>query len=225
MKFSGKNFQAWQDFSLDIDGLTMVIGPSNEGKSSLCRALRGILRNEIDANYVRNPKDKPLELTLETGGHKIVATRPKKGSVRYDIDGEPFAKLDEEVPEKVKALKFGEIGIGDFSIDPIFAEQNFPQFLIDSTAYKPSLVNAVLGAFGGTEKLEHGKKEANLRKTQKDSEARLLAGQIRDAEERKAKLVDMTATGGLVGSALQSLEQEINILEAEDLWYTEAFQC
>jgi predicted ATPase len=64
MKFSGKNFQPWPDFDIDIEGLTIVIGPSNEGKSSIYRALRGILRNDINEGYIRNPKKEPLELKL-----------------------------------------------------------------------------------------------------------------------------------------------------------------
>jgi hypothetical protein len=225
MKLSGKNFQSWPEFDLDIDGLTIVIGPSNEGKSNLIRALRGVLRNELDADYIRNPKDQPLELTVETAGHTIFATRSKKGSVKYNINGEPFAKLDGDIPEVIRNLKFGEVRIGDFTIDPIFAEQNSSQFLIDPTAYKPSMVNAVLGAFGGTEKLEGGKKEANLRKTQKDSEARLLAGQIREAEEHKAQLTVFLGTGEKVDETLQTLGQKITSLEHEARWSAEAHNC
>ena len=97
--------------------------------------------------------------------------------------------------------------IGDFDVDPIFGRQNSAQFLIDPTAYKPTEVNAILGAFGGTEKLEHGKKEANLRKTQKDAEARTIATQIRDAEERKALLALMQTEGQAVSDALHRLER------------------
>jgi Skp family chaperone for outer membrane proteins len=79
-------------------------------------------------------------------------------------------------------------------------------------------VNAVLGAFGGTEKLEHGKKEANLRKTQKDAEARGIATQIRDSEERKAALTVMQAEGQAISDALHELERDIRQLETETYW-------
>ena len=113
--------------------------------------------------------------------------RPLKGSTTYTIDDKVFAKLAGAIPDKVKELKFGDVVIGEYDVDPIFGRQNSPQFLIDPDTFKPPEVNAILGAFGGTEKLEHGKKEANLRKTQKDAEARTLAVQIRDAEERKSR--------------------------------------
>ena len=108
--------------------------------------------------------------------------------------------------------------IGEFDIDPIFGRQNSPQFLIDPEAFKPSEVNAVLGAFGGTERLERGKKEANLRKSQGDSEAKALAAQIRGAEERKAALAVLKAGSEKVADRLLSAEKAVRALEAEGLW-------
>lgn len=225
MKFSGQNFQPWSDFELDITGLTIVIGPSNGGKSSLYRALRGILRNELDVAYIRNPKDEPLKLTLEHAGKTVVATRTKKGSVHYQIDEEKFDKLDGDIPPAVKDFKFGEIRIGEFVFDPIFASQNRPQFLIDNDTFKPSQINAIFGAFGGTEKLEAGKKQANLQKTQKDAEARVLAGQIRTAEEHKAKLDAMSVRAHALSDEFAGLESFIQQLETETHWLEETAQC
>ena len=195
MKLTGKNFQIWRDFSLDIDKLTVLTGPSNKGKSAIFRALKGILRNELDAAYIRNPKNDPLELTLEYDGHIITATRSKKGSVKYTVDGEgdKYTKLDGAVPEPVEKLGFGDVTVGKTVVDPIFARQNSSQFLIDGVT--PAEVNAILGAFGGTEKLEIGKKQANLLVTQKNADARAYAVEIRDAEARKDRLDKLAAKG------------------------------
>ena len=222
MHLHGKNFQSWATFDIDIDGLTVVTGPSDVGKSALFRALKGILRNELAAEYVRNGQDDPMELALSFNGHLINAKRKKKGSTTYVIDGQDFAKLAGGVPDQLKDLKFTEVVIGDFDFDPIFGRQNSAQFLIDPLTYKPTEVNAILGAFGGTEKLEHGKKEANLRKTQKDAEARTIAEQIRDAEERKAKLTSMQSEGQRIGATLTELEDEVARRETKVYWLDRA---
>src|SRR5271168_3939771 len=162
-----------------------------------------------------------MEVRFDIGGHNIYVRRGRKGSTTYVIDGKDFAKLNLSVPDQLADLKFGEVVIGDFDFDPIFGRQNSAQFLIDPLTYKPTEVNAILGAFGGTEKLEHGKKEANLRKTQRDAEARTIAGQMRDAEERRAKLTDMQVTGDPIGATLLALEHGIRALEVETHWLGE----
>lgn len=222
MRLSGKNFQSWADFDVEIEGLTVVTGPSDAGKSALFRALKGALRNELPAEFVRDGQDGAMEVSLEVGGHRITARRKRKGSTTYVIDGQDFAKLDKAVPEQIESLRFGEVAVGDFEFDPIFGRQNSAQFLIDPLTFKPGEVNAILGAFGGTEKLEHGKKEANLRKTQRDAEARSLSEQVRIAEERKARLAGMQAEAGRVGGALRDLERSVRALEAESHWLGEA---
>lgn len=218
MKLSGKNFQSWAYFDINIEGLTVLTGPSDVGKSALFRALRGVLRNELPAEFVRNGQDDAMEVRLVVGGHEVVASRKRKGSSHYTIDGQEFAKLAGAVPDQVKDLKFGEVIIGDFDVDPIFGRQNSAQFLIDPLTYKPTEVNAILGAFGGTEKLEHGKKEANLRKTQKDAEARTLANQIRDAEERRAKLETLQPKIEALSDEAHSLGQDVVLLEMDIDW-------
>jgi energy-coupling factor transporter ATP-binding protein EcfA2 len=223
MKFTGKNFQGWRDFSLDIGRLTMLTGPSSGGKSAIFRALKGILRNELDAAFIRNPKKEPLELTLEIDGHTITATRSKKGGVVYTVDGEKYSKLNEDIPGPVANLGFGDVTIGKTRVDPIFARQNSSQFLIDGVS--PTETNAILGAFGGTERLEMGKKEANLRVTQKNGDAKAFAAEIQEAEARKDKLADLAKAGQVIVQQVSELESSIRKLEGRVCWLDETLLC
>ena len=240
MRLSGKNFQSWAVFDVEVDGLTMLTGPSDTGKSAIFRALKGALRNELPAEWVRDGQDDPMEVAVEWGGRTVVAQRSRKGSTRYvvygqGVEGEEcpdparcpappgaphchYAKLAGAAPEFLTDLRFNEVAVGDFDVDPIFGRQNSAQFLIDPETFKPTEVNAILGAFGGTEKLERGKKEANLRKTQRDSEARGLAAQIRAAEERKGALAGMKGEADGLDLVLRASEAAIATLEAESAW-------
>lgn len=225
MKLSGKNFQPWADFNLDLEKLTVLTGPSNKGKSSLFRALLGILRNELDASFIRDPKEEPMELTLEIGDLKIKATRNKRGKVVYVINDDEknaYSSLDGAIPGPMQSLACGEITIGEFSFDPIFGRQNAPQFLLDKKAYKPGDLNAILGAFGGTERLEAGKKEAASRVSERNGEAKTLAAEIRKAEERKLNLEPLALQGSGVATGLNTLERDIRGLEARSVWFNQS---
>jgi energy-coupling factor transporter ATP-binding protein EcfA2 len=216
MLFKGKNFQPWGEFEISIDKLTVIVGPSNKGKSATFRALRGLLRNDLPEEYIRNNQPEPMELSVDVDGHCVEASRKKGGSTTYVIDhGKPYTSLNRKIPDEVAALKFGEVEIGDYSIDPIFAEQNKAQFLIDSDRYKPTELNAIIGAFSSTEKLDAGKKEANSRVASKNSEAKTLSIEIRDAEERKAKLLPLSQRADELAGTLHTLEASAREVEGK----------
>lgn len=215
MKFTGKNFQAWPEFDLDLNGFVVMVGPSFAGKSAVFRALRGILRNEISEQRVRHGSDQ-LELTLTVDGKTIKAIRKANGSTKYLTDKGEYTSLAKGIPEGLKALNAGEIKIGDYTIDPIFASQFGEQFLLQGAG--PTELNTVLGAFSSTEKLEGGKKQANLLITQKNSEAKTLAKEIGDAEERRAALGKIYETAIVVDTAVKTIEPKIRHAEKVVLW-------
>jgi energy-coupling factor transporter ATP-binding protein EcfA2 len=195
IRLTGRNVQPWEEFALDIGGLTLIVGPSNHGKSSIFRALRGVLRNDLPSDFVRNGQDGRLEVVLETEGtDPIKATRTRKGTTKYEIGrdekGKPikYEALGDSIPEPMRKLGFGRVQVGETTIDPIFSEQNRAQFLIDPERWKPADLSSVLGAFSSTERLDAGKKEAGLRITQRNAEARTLAEEIRETEERRGRL-------------------------------------
>src|SRR5271157_5281260 len=222
MKFKGTNFQSLQSFDLDLSGLTVIVGPSNKGKSAVFRALKGLFRNALPAEYIRTGSD-GLELTAILDGHIIAATRGK-GSTQYKIDAKEFKKLNQQIPTELSAFGMNEVEVGDFKIDPIFARQHGKQFLVDSEGYSPMELNTILGAFASTEKLEAGKKAANLEITHKNSEAKTLAEEVNASESRKASLEKIAVSASGIATRLQSLEPEVKVLEHKLYWLEQAAQ-
>lgn len=116
MKFKGKNFQSWTDFSLEVDGLTAVVGPSNRGKSSIHRALRAVLRNNLPECWIKYGQ-KHTTLTLDDG-LEVVMERSTKSSASYTVGGQEFKKLNRGLPPEIKALGYEPIEIGTTKFDP-----------------------------------------------------------------------------------------------------------
>ena len=217
-KFHGRDFQAWADFELDVEGLTVLIGPSNEGKTSIARAIKGLVRNELGQHFVRTHGEK-LDITLEIDGTTVNATRTKKGSTVYTVNRpefetpKEFAKLGGAIPDEVQALGMGDFSIADTTLDPVFASQaDARQFMLQET---PMVLNAILGKFSSTERLEAGKREANTQIAEKNAEAKTIAKQIQEAEALKGTLVGLVDRANEITAAINVLTPEIQRREEE----------
>lgn len=216
MKLSGQNFQSWAEFGVDIQGLTVLVGPSDKGKSAIFRALKGLLRNELPASFVRNGQDKPLRVTLEHEGKKISAVRKPSGSTKYFIDEKEFSSLGKKIPSSVSDLNMNEVKVGELEIDPIFSSQFTRPFMLDSS---PAELNTILGAFASTEKLENGKKQANTTISQRNSDARTLANEIASAEERKNQLTNLIQEGVETREEIEDLVPALERSEKRVFWF------
>jgi energy-coupling factor transporter ATP-binding protein EcfA2 len=211
IKLSGKNFQSFADFSIEIAGFTAVVGPSDLGKSATSRALKGILRNEIGAHHVRLGATS-TEVNIEFDGHVIHAERTRKVATEYLVDGKEFKKLGQRLPEAMEDLGFEPITFGGVTIDPMFARQGDQQFLIDSYQ-SPTDLNVILGGFAATERLDKGKKAGNAQIQQKNSEAGILAVAIQAEEEQRSKILPLVEAAAEVTAQLTKLMADKQVLE------------
>jgi hypothetical protein len=185
--------------------------------TSIFRALKGIVRNNLQAAWVKKGS-KTLTVHLEQDGASIEASRGPKDATRYLANGKEYKKLGDSIPQEVQALGMNEIEIGDFKFDPTFSAQFDPQF---GLSWTPSQVNLVLGAFASTEKLEAGKAEANLRISRANSEAKVLANELAlaeaaivsaiqlkmEAEEAKTRLSEAEAAKYHVGRKSEAIRE------------------
>ena len=183
MRLEGSCFQSWDHFTVEVEGLTAVVGPSNLGKSAIFRSMKAVTRNDLPAGWIKNGTS-GASVRFEDG-IEVVLTRAAKGTAKYLVGGEKeYRKLGDQVPEELKALGYGMVELGDFKFDPIFASQFDPQF---GLSWTPSQINQVLGAFASTEKLEHGKKEINRRIQEANGEAKLIANELAELEAQTVK--------------------------------------
>ena len=126
MRVEATNFQSWPEFSVEVEGLTVIVGPSNLGKSAMFRALRGAVRNEIEAVHIRKGTD-TATVTLHHDGHEATAVRTAKStSYRIKLAGQEereVGKLNGATPEDMASWGFNTVDIGGVALDPVFAAQ------------------------------------------------------------------------------------------------------
>ena len=99
------NFQSHADTSLDfVDGVNVLIGTSDSGKSAAIRALCWLATNRpLGSSFIRHGSDGKCRVTLKTSGGTIERVRSKKDNF-YLLDGTKLEALRGEVPPAISKL-------------------------------------------------------------------------------------------------------------------------
>ena len=85
MKLSVKDYQIVKKADLEfIKGLNVIIGPSNNGKSSLIKAAKAAIFNEAGTSSVRAGTTSYM-VGLQNNGHTVIFQKGLKESA-YSID-------------------------------------------------------------------------------------------------------------------------------------------
>ncbi|MCR9040896.1 AAA family ATPase [Bacillus sp. L381] len=159
-----KGFQSHIESDIGLsNGLNVITGPSDSGKTAVLRAVRWVAFNEPagEAFLNRVVGETEVSLTLDTG--QVITKRRRRGKTSYlfqqneDDEGSLFEKS--EVPEEVTAaLGIRKETFGDFETTLNFAYQLDAPFLISETA---SAGAKVLGKLAGTAAVDMAVKSVN----------------------------------------------------------------
>jgi hypothetical protein len=126
-----RNFQSLESVDFVIDGLTVVTGANNAGKSAVMRAIRGLFQNSRNAKQFVRHGASQSDVLLDLGDHTVRWEKSEKVN-RYTVDGKVLDKVGAGVPPEVSALGVQPVRVGDLTLWPQIADQFTGQmFLID----------------------------------------------------------------------------------------------
>lgn len=117
MNVTVQNFQSIAHTSLQVTGLTVVVGPSDRGKSALLRAVEAALFNRPGEQFVRLG-EKQATVTVQLPEEEITW---EKGSgvnrfvlTKKDPAGEDtvYSRVGQKAPEVLQTLGFKDVTIG-----------------------------------------------------------------------------------------------------------------
>jgi predicted ATPase len=183
-----RNFQSLADISLDLAPLTVIVGPSNSGKSAIVRALRAVATNSRHANFVRRgAKDAELWLALEEtdGTIRAVKLTRGKGTSTYrtwclgDKEYQEFAKIGTQTPREIADLMpFTEVNGQAVN----FTTQFDPPFLLNESS---TAVAKTLGELTNINLIFEAVREANRRKINTSQELGVRQKDLNQLLERE----------------------------------------
>src|SRR5712692_4596126 len=197
------NFQSLRKVDLPLGRLTVIVGPSSSGKSSVVRALRTLVSNARGASYVSRGQ-KVASVTATGENHSVTIERGEGHGVyrlltdlHTDQEQEKtFTKLGGDVPEQVTAA----LGIKPFEDGTSlnFASQFDRPFLLTETG---STVARVLGELTNVSVIFAAAREANRRRLVAQSTLKIrqsdlvnLVAQLQKFQDLPVRVAQCSAT-------------------------------
>lgn len=164
--------------------LNIIVGPSDEGKSAILRAIKKVVRDLPSGNgFVSNKTDTcKIVLGMNNGAkitRKVVCdvkgtTKVNEYQVKIENDVQKFVSFGREIPLEVRnTIGWPLIDLDDGStIDIHFSGQHDQPFLVAST---PAIKSKVLGRVSGLHIIDVGIKKSN-------KDARRIGDEIKGAK-------------------------------------------
>jgi DNA repair protein SbcC/Rad50 len=219
-----ENFQSHKHSVFNFDkGLNLVVGSSNQGKTSLVRALSLVLYNTWDKSWVRvGSSFCKITLVMDNGITVVREKGEKVNKYVLQVPNQPsqeFTNFGVDVPEAVsKVLHIGKISLDkDDSLTLNYASQLEPLFLFNRSGSQKA---KVFGRLSGAHYLDHAlrnlnteKKQISVEKNLKTQELSLLQSQFTDLQavnSYKSKLDELEAKN----AALDAANQRVITLKA-----------
>lgn len=131
-----RNFQGIHRLDIPLDGITVLVGPTDAGKSAALRALRWLLFNRPSGtSFIRRGAGK-TRVRLHIDGHVIERIRSEKSN-RYKLDGELLSSFSNTVPDQVKRI----LNISEISFQ---GQHDSPFWLASSPAQVSRELNSIV---------------------------------------------------------------------------------
>ncbi len=211
-----RGFQSHINTSFNLqNGLNVITGPSDSGKTAIIRAIRWVAFNEPQGEAFVNENVGEAEVTILLTNGSIITKRRRKGKTSYVVqeskNGVESVFEKSEVPlEVTQLLGIEKQTFGDFEAALNFSFQLDPPFLISETA---SAGAKILGKLAGTESVDLA-----IKGVSKDTHAtRNMRSQAeKDIERINGSLLDYLG----IDDAKQSLETAEMLIEQVETSHT-----
>jgi len=220
------------------DGLTVLVGPNNCGKSAAVSAL-GILCENATGDFMVRHGEKECRVVVRTDDGHVIEWKRLAGTVSYTLDGVEVHRLGGKPPDSLHdLLRLGPVCArdGQQTYDIHFGQQKSPIFLLDEPGSRAATFFA---SASDADKLmamqarHRGKvQEAQRDEKRLDQRAQKLAAELKSltpvgdielqvahAEAAHAELLNLTSAMGVLGDAVAALQRQ----QRAATWLTDRF--
>jgi len=124
-KIELKNFQSHKNSILEFtNGINIISGSSNNGKSSIIKAINFVINNEPKGTDIITYNEKECKVKLEIDDNIIEKVKSDKEN-KYIINNVELKSIGQSIPEEINNLNFNELNL-QMQFDKFFLLQDSP---------------------------------------------------------------------------------------------------
>lgn len=185
------NFQAWPEVDLPLSPITVIIGETNAGKSSLLRALASVLFNAFEGQGMVRQGATLAEVELELEEGSVIRWARGNGVNRYTLDGHLLDKPGRAVPAAVQdALQIRELEFDGEVVRLQWAPQMDAPFLLSDSGAKAT---RMLGVAGNAAVVAQANRLAQQETRQEQDALRASETQLAQLRQQLESFADVVA--------------------------------
>lgn len=128
-----QNYQIINNARLEFDeGLNIIVGPSNNGKSAIFRAIEAAIYNKVGNSFIKQGTEMTA-VGIKNEEHVVIWKKSADAGV-YKVDGQVYNKIGRgQLEEVASALNIQEIEVNSGKVRVNFLKQMEYPFLLDKT--------------------------------------------------------------------------------------------
>ncbi len=210
-----ENFQQWKKGEIPFtNGLNVIVGNTESGKSTIFRAISSILTGKMPESYIRKG-EKSCKVEINFSDSSIfIRERGKKNNIAT-ANGKSFERVGKEIPfEYFKELGKTNIEFGNNNLSLCMYSQFDPHFFITLSDYDKSKIIGVICGIDIVDKLMD-RINADIR--QANSNIKYLKSKIEEDSSKldvlKENTVKKKERVDLLKSIKEAYENKFNMLE------------
>ncbi len=220
-----ENFMAHKRTVLELsDGVTVITGPNNTGKSAIVEAIRSIAQNPPHSRTAIRHGEKNAAIRIELDSGEIVEWERTDKTALYkarrsaEADPETYAKFGRTPPDDIRALlRLDPVETETGPVDIHIGNQRYPIFLLDQSG---SQAASFFAASTEAEYLLRMQQALKVRTDRSKSRHKELARECAEFEKELERLkpldavADVLRTAEALFSAIQEREKALPVLQA-----------
>lgn len=179
-----ENFQSLENINFILhEGLNVIVGPSDIGKSAVLRAIMSAVRSSSGDKFITNGKAS-TRVCLEFDDLDLKWSKSRKSGAKYELNNsEIFEKFGSNFPSDIEdALNLSKVNILGDDVDINFTDQfTLPFLLFDTPLNRARLINELAGLSILSKSMQEARKRHdnfNSNKTRLESELDEISDQL-----------------------------------------------